>query len=716
MIYSILGIIYCVVLIAIIAVIGPPMVRMLKRGEEGNSKNLFYLVPSFVLTYALYLTASFYKKEQIDVFYCFNLISTTLNFFVFKADTALILPIAAKYSIYAVNFILTAIISSAALLFNVYTFFSQRIRNFFALRRLLKSGCDVVIGSSPDACKYAKSNPACIVWETTASKKRCADLFKEGLICLRAPLSSQEFLRRSHKKEYNFIAFRDGNHSYAQIIEAYNILAQGDCTFSLHIEASRQEMKILKEEFISKAGHANCGHIACFNRYELLARRFVTEHPLSKYIPRSFFNKNCTLKDDKEINVVFVGFGKTNYEIFRMCASQFFFATEKDGKLAAKPVNYYVYDKEPTALHNEFFSRILYEFDRDFASCDFEKPDKLCNLTVRNCNVNSVQAKEEFASLLHPSAYTAFVVSMENDLQDASYAQTVKRLAKDAPYHIFVHTQEKTAKDLVGNGSIVYFGEEDTVFHHENVVNDDLTELAQRLNLLYSNMKNAPDWLQQVAALPIEQRSDTLQACLQTGENKWYMKKQWANLPFIEQTSNLYHALNMSFKMHLLGFELAKKSTAQPVSEQDFNLVYQNTGRENGYADYSFFFDTKSANVLAFIEHLRWNALYVFSDYTQMKKADLRVVQEETEAGELVKTVPHKCAKSKQHACLTTYYGLHDLIAYKYGLLCPEKDFAAACKQSDETLRSLAKIYAYDYMDLDRLYEEITAMGYVITK
>ena len=74
--------------------------------------------------------------------------------------------------------------------------------------------------------------------------------------------------------------------------------------------------------------------------------------------------------------------------------------------------------------------------------------------------------------------------------------------------------------------------------------------------------------------------------------------------------------------------------------------------------------------------------------------------------------MPHKNIRQKQHACLTTYYGLSELIAYKYEKLYRGEILNEADYKDNARLQELSKIYAYDYMDLDRLYSEITAMGY----
>ena len=51
------------------------------------------------------------------------------------------------------------------------------------------------------------------------------------------------------------------------------------------------------------------------------------------------------------------------------------------------------------------------------------------------------------------------------------------------------------------------------------------------------------------------------------------------------------------------------------VSEDEFKAKYVNSGRACDYADRSFYFGVETSNVLAFSEHLRWNALYILSDY-----------------------------------------------------------------------------------------------------
>jgi hypothetical protein len=236
------------------------------------------------------------------------------------------------------------------------------------------------------------------------------------------------------------------------------ILKDSSCFTYFHIETNQEEVKFIKEKCLSVANNSLSSHIFCFSKYELLARRFIFDYPISKYIPRNFYNDNFTVKNDKEINVVFIGFGKVNYQLFRLMAMQFQFAQEQNGKLANKPVNYYVCDIDECRLHNDFFSRILFEFDEDFKNTDFPKPDKICNLIhPEKLDINSVEARALFKSLVKENTYTYFMISLTDDLADASYAQTLQRLlAEEKNYKILCAQKIKTENSCQKKMPILY--------------------------------------------------------------------------------------------------------------------------------------------------------------------------------------------------------------------------------------------------------------------
>lgn len=712
------GIILFIISLAIIFAIIFTTVRTIKnRGELVISKkNLIYLAPTFILIYLLHLSARLYNGGALNFFSYFALLGSVLEVITkFKVDTDLVLPICNAYPVYYAAFILAYIAGGAAVILSIASFFSPRIRNFFSIRRTLHGGCDIVIGDCADSLRYARANKNSILLIPDISRARYAELLKNGYKVVRRQL--KDFCKNFSKGEYNLILFSSANIPYTQIIEQFIAIKSDGRTITLNMGSNQESVKVIKERLIAEADGKVSAFINCFSKHELIARQFVVQYPITKFIPRSFFNENYSLKPDKDINVVFIGFGKMNYQLFRMCSMQFQFATQNDGKLESKPVHYYIYDHKDEALHNEFFSRILYEFEEDFKDCDFPRPDKICDIAeVCRTDINSVEAKKRFKELVTDNGFTYFIISLNADLEDASYAQTIKRLLPEGGnYRIFVRAKSNAEK--LGNDGIIYFGDESKIYTHGSIVNDDLSEFARRLNMLYDNIQNMPEWLAAIRHLPAEQQGEALEKSLSDPSHRNLMRANWENRPMIEQASNLYHALNLPFKLNLLGFDMVKCSNGNRngITETEFNKRYINTGKINNYADVNFFFGLQSSNVLAFIEHSRWNALYILYDYKQMKKRDIVAVKQVEKDGTIKISAPHKNIALKQHACLTTYYGLKELIEYKFSVMYPDEKIENV-PPTDSRLRELYNLYQYDYMDLDRLYSEITAMGYKIVE
>ena len=716
--FLVTGILLLIISAAMIFAIAFTTVRTVKdRGELIISKkNLIYLAPTFMLIYFLHMAAWVYNGNGLDFFSCFSLLGSVLEVITkFKADSSLVTPICNEYPVFYAAFVMAYVAGGAAVVLSVASFFSPRIRNYISLRRALRRGCDIVIGDCADSLRFAKNNKNCLLLMPAVTRARYAELIKGGYTVARGPL--KDFGKKLCGKEYNLILFSGCNISYTGVIEEFITVKRGGKRVTLNMEANQDSVKIIKERLIADTDDKVGSFISCFSKHELIARQFVAQYPVTKFIPRSFYNENYTLKPDKDINIVFIGFGKMNYQLFRMCSMQFQFAAPCGDRLQSKPVHYYIYDHRGEALHNEFFSRMLYEFDEDFKDCDFPRSERICDIAeVGQTDINSVEAKKKFKELVTDNSFTYFIISLNADLEDASYAQTIRRLLpEDGNYRIFVRA--KSSAENFGGGKVIYFGDESKIYTHDYIVNDELSELARRLNMLYDSIGNMPQWLADIRKLPVGQQGEALDKSLQNYDCRELMRENWESRPMIEQASNLYHALNLPFKLNLLGFDMVKRAGDGDtgISEEEFDKRYVNTGRENNYADIGFFFGLQSSNVLAFIEHLRWNALYILYDYKQMKKKDIVAKEEMDKEGNVKIVAPHKNTALKQHACLTTYYGLKELIEYKFGVMYPGEDINNV-PPTDSRLRELYNIYQYDYMDLDRLYSEISSMGYKIVE
>ena len=111
-------------------------------------------------------------------------------------------------------------------------------------------------------------------------------------------------------------------------------------------------------------------------------------------------------------------------------------------------------------------------------------------------------------------------------------------LREIAIFEFFVKLIKYSRKEFVVKRRItVIVGEEKNLYSHENIVNDDLTELAQRINLLYNNISNPPDWLRELKSnkdITAEGQERILNEKLADPRNREFMRERWTALPYIE--------------------------------------------------------------------------------------------------------------------------------------------------------------------------------------
>ncbi len=648
-----------------------------------SKKSLVYTIPVAVVVYSLYVMASVYNGETLNFFALFVLIKPTLKIVSLDLEYELIQPLASVNPYFKAAVIIVCVLSLITIVFGVMVLFGTMISNAWKKRAYFQRGGDIVLGYSSSAVQYLKKHPTALLWVEDLEKATYNQLIKNGFVVHRAKLNSKTTARLDGG-EYHFIVFRDSSYSYAGILSCFEQLQpQNSQQFFLHLEANIHELQVIRKKYLSNVDEAKNSFILPFCRYELMARRFLIDHPITKYIPKDFYNDNLTLKPEKEINVVFLGFGKVNYELFKLMSTQFQFAKEKDGKLCSAPVHYYILENNEACFNNEHFICLLNDYEQLFTATDLPPAEKICDLKdALPADAHSAKTRKLLRSLVNKDNYTYFIISMSEDFEDAAFAYKLKEtFDQDNTYKIFVRAKSPEHQQLnEGDQSIVFFGETSSCFSHENIVNDDLRRLAQNVNDLYHDYTQ--DRLTQLRC--------------------------WQKLPIVEQYSNLNAAINIYFKLALLGFTI-KKGRGQGLSEQDFQAACPNAFMQKD-AGFEYFADTKTANVLAFIEHSRWNAYYLLTGYKPLPFDQF--VWGVNDKG--FDVLQHKNIAKRRHACLTTYAGLKQLIDHKYEVLQSAK--AEGKNVGEVKLNNLADIYRYDYMVIDNLYEALTRLDYSIIK
>ena len=656
---------------------------IIKKKAVIDKTSLIYLLPTFILVYALYLTATIYNDVKPTFYTFFLLVHETLSMVAMELNQDLIMPLSEANGWFHAATIGACVLSFITIVFGVMALFGTTLINEIKKRGRFRKGGDLVIGASANALQYLKTHASAVLWAEKIEKEAYRDLIKKGYVVHKAPLTVKNIKKQLKSNEYHLIVFRDVSYSYLSVLDCFEELKKQTAKrIFLHLEVNADEMKIVREKYLSQVDESANSFIMPFCRYELMARRFIAEHPITKYIPRDFFNKNLTLKEEKEINVVFLGFGKVNYELFKLMATNFQFAKQKDGKLYAAPVHYYTFENNSERLANEHFIKLINNYDEIFKGSDLPPAEKICDLKdLLPMDAHSAEARKQLRALVNKDTYTYFIISIANDFQDAAFANELKKcLDEETNYKIFVRA--KCEEELLfenKDNNVLYFGDNTHCFLHENIVNRDLMELSQNVNNLYN----------------------------QHTKEGVGMLREWQKLAVVEQYSNIDAALNIYFKLNMMGFTL-EKAAGGGVSKEDFINACPDAFMGAKGGDYDFFFETTTANVLAFIEHSRWNAYYLLSGYKPLPFEQFIWKQDRTGKDVL----QHKDEEKNRHACLTTYYGLDKLICYKEKTLKEATDR----KVGEVTKDALAAIYRYDYMVIDGMYDALTKLGYSIVK
>ena len=719
------GILFLLLEIGIVAFL---VINMIIKRKLIEKTDAFYIGPLFVLVWAMYICALFYYNIYVEptstsLISILSLAKTTLESFVFSFEIALIEPIMASSFIMSLAYTIMIILASLTTALTVLFILKNIVNNFLKKCKALKNNGDIVLGFSDDAKKYNKINPSSIIWDDKIDYNLYKDLISKNYVVFNEKLSAKRLYSRLKSGSHHLILFKDSNFSYSYILKLFEDVvaikntiankrfkrrkarllkklnkqnpdlsqkdleklvnekfekAKKDNAIYLHIESSIEEIEAIKQEFSNFAGTDINSFVTCFNKYQNLAIDFVKEYPISYSLPRDFYNHNYSLKSDKKVNIVFIGFGNVNFELFKMMVMNFQFAKEKPedsnlSKFMNAPINYYCYDNDDNRLCNDVFTKLDYEFLRDINNTNLPKMEKICNLEHKNTNVYSSEIKQQIESLLNENSYTYIIVSLKSDLENIAFSENLQGyLGDNKNFKIFTRVKEGVFYDKYNaKREITYFGHDEKLYTHDLITNKNLIMLAQGIKSAHAEKLSKEE------------------------EFKWH------NLKLIHQYSKIYLALSMFFKVGLMGYKLVPSSLELKDKKVcDINNLIKNCANTE-QKNYSYFFKDNVSNLMAFIEHSRWNAHYYISGYKPMGLNEF-APSLDNKIGEL------KChGIIKKHSSLTSYDGLDTLFKYIYLMQKYGKDYVKhdISEITNEELNSqeFSKIeqYSYDYRLLD---------------
>lgn len=570
--------------------------------------------------------------------------SSALELVVLDIDTAMIKTLAANDVGLLINYLLLYVISTLALLSLSISLLRVTISNAFRVM-VFKKEVNYVVNLNDDAKTYLKNltesqrKNTCVVLNKIEGQKYNAErLFLHSLKIkyVVAPFGDQDsfektmrkLTRFSNRKKYSVVLFENEDQELLQFttyakafLQKYNLF-ESNLQFVAMTDDHKQAIveELLSNNISCKDESHGC--IRTFNKHSAAAFDFIMHNNFAKYFPRELVNTNATIKDC-DINLFVLGFGKFNQSILKDVLIQTQFATVRGGKLAPQRLEVHVYDDHDGYFNlplscgilkyqkSNFNQEHYFELPEDYAShVHWHMRQKADGKFI--CSVYDAIRKQ---SRKKPQV-NYFLISTGDDCVNLQLTHKLNESLEnlDSVSNTFF-TRVQTSKTVpCKHNNVVYFGKENDVLKYDTVVADSVYRLSKIASCAYNN-------------------------------NQKFTNETWSQLTPIKQQSNVYLVAGIPFKLALLGIN------DFAISREELFEIYDPTNQRENYA-YSTKLSGDAQNltardVLAFVEHERWNAFELSVGAMPMKK-QWAYQNDNT----------NKTPNELYHLCLTTSHGL----------------------------------------------------------
>lgn len=476
------------------------------------------------------------------------------------------------------------------------------------------------------------------------------------------------------------------------------------------------------------------GMIKTFNKYDVISLDFLKKHSFARYIKADNINDDCTL-NNCDINLYVLGLGKVNESILRdvIINNQFAERSSQENtyNILPKRINVNVYDENKKLESIDLSSGFLKYKKSNYNEANyFELPDELLTLddihnykSVEEANfLNDIyeNIKDNANKGLDISPdrkqYNFFIISLNTDSVNWNIANIIQENISNINgcYNIFfVRTKEYQEAyfdiEYFSDKNMYPFGFEYSniggylfynkkLIKYENAIKKDIAlsygnvvknqEYAAAKNAHY--MYNKHTWAYGIETN--KKKTNNKEVEIKFYEDK--MNYDWSLLSRFKQKSNLYAALGVYSKLSLLKIN----------NLNEFSKIYKESDPIYKLDNIISKKNHSIAEVMAFLEHERWNAFEMGFGVLPMKIS--QVVQLTNNNYHKFMNEPHryrddliKDIGTTYHACITTQKGLNDYYNY-----FSSKNFKHGIDYSfdnNKGYKDNADVIRYDYDIMD---------------
>ncbi len=608
-------------------------------------------------------------------------ISGTIKQFVGEVRTELVIEYAAQYPIYIYIFAIGTALAVVASFSAAISVFGKRVMNLYRrVRTMDGTACDIVVGNSTTALDYAKNNKNVILMlDETVDKDIAVALMDDGYTIIKRNISARflQSMAFNSKTHYHIIYPNDKNNinNDLNVIMSYIDLECKKKHIHFYVELDEQiietvqnQIDLRQRDAQGKTGSAKAyrEHITLFSRNELIARTFVDQNPITKYIPSHFIKEDTSVNPDVKINVFMLGFGALTRELYKQYVINNQLTVNTDGEYKVFPIDYYIYDQNADTADFvidglcETLGELQKNSDKYFTLPDMPyrvncvKDGRYNTETVKNiCDI----AEPKADSCNHKNIFNCFIIDTGDVYRNIAVSNKLKQfLDKRNNFHIFLYNSSFAANT---DANTTFYGSLNGIFTHEVIVNESLVEFAKTINKEY--IKNDPKNYN-CTSRQIDEMSE----------------KSWRTSSYFDVCSNISSANNLRLKLNLLGLDYVKDGRGDNI-----HLIKQSYG-EYTDSDKADYLSVSKRNAMLAQEHYRWTAFHLLSDYLPMKKQRIEFEVHTTtdnDGNQQSKVaVVKKNNASKKHSLLTTYASINDVaqyIAKRASELVPHQGYTA---------------------------------------
>lgn len=688
---------------------------------RGFKRGMYALI--FVIAVPLYYIGHLHAgSDYVKAF--FESISNIVYLVVLKYDVSSISSLMDKSYIYSVAIYSCFALVAVHALFLTVSLTGQYLWEYLQKIRMyvLPKGRLIIYGLNDGNKKlYRADKVRCKIIVDDIPKENEDKLYKEKISYLSVTDGDsvlKKYVKRAvhSKKEYILVINTESDEknilSCRKLLEVISSLKKSELEglfkrLGIYVFGN-PKYEAIYEDIIS----GGCGCIHYVNKYQKIAMDFIDRYPFSRFMDERYIDyETALIRKNADINVMLVGFGNVNRQIFLTSIANNQFLTEGENDPELKLVKYHIFDK--TASENDKnLNHGYYRYKHECRDINRDEYLPLPSLPGEEIfyrmDINDFAFYDSIYAVAkkNPLSVNFVVISFGTDLENIDLAEKLLKKREEWKLDnliIFVKSSELRRTDTMVEEERCYFigNDEDAVYNIDNIILDKIQLMARRRNEVY-------DLEYEIGARGLTNPDESfIRKCKDISEKKWHMKSHF------ERDSSLYSCLSLRLKLNLLGLDYVDaNSEGEGISYGEYIEIY--AGSDAPDVDkqalsvdgkpkvcYTLDFPKSKRRNLAVHEHQRWNSFMLSRG---MIPATLDEIRNETVTlpSGRVKFTNGKSYKTRKHGNLTTFDGL--------------VTFRKIIAQRDKKSELDADVIKYDYQLLDEAYWLITASGYKIVK